>query len=56
VQADVVFLEPTASDYDCVVVFIDRYTRRPRLFPARKTMTFKDFLKILLFGLLKEVG
>jgi hypothetical protein len=56
VQVDVVFLEPTASGYDCVVVFIDRYTRRPRLFPARKTMTSKDFLNILLFGLLKEVG
>jgi hypothetical protein len=56
VQADVVFLEPTFSGNDCAVVFIDRYTRRPRLFPARKSMTSKDFLNILLFGLLKEVG
>ena len=56
VQADVVYLEPTLAGNDCAVVFIDRYTRRPRLFPARKTMTSKDFLNILLFGLLKEVG
>jgi hypothetical protein len=56
VRADVVFLEPTASSNDCAVVFTDRYTGRPRLFPARKTMTSKDLLNILLFGLLKEVG
>jgi hypothetical protein len=56
VQADVVFLEPAASGYDCAVVFIDRYTRRPRIFPARKSMTSKDFLNIVMFGMLKEVG
>ena len=56
ITADIVYLEPTASGYDSVLVVVDRYTRRVRLYPTDKSMTSNDFINILMFGLFKEIG
>jgi len=57
VLMDVVHLEETSEGgYDCVLVVIDRHSRRVRLFPAKKTYGSRDYMNILLFGLFREIG